>query len=181
MTSRGGDQPGAFQFRAVQLREPEHRFGEQLRLRVFEAVELRVRGCIGEPEGGREIHDAADRSHERGRQLHRRVVREAEEHQIESAHRVDVELAEHEVRIPELERGVQLGGSAARHRVAGGDPELEVGVLRDQPEQFGTGEAGCSDDSDAARGPSHLHEHTPCRMNMQLTCRDGGSSDRLER
>ncbi len=75
-------------------------------------------------------------------------MREAEEDQIEPEHLTGVELAEDEVGIGNLERRVQIGRAAPGHRVARRHPDVELGVLRRQSQQFGAGEPRCPDDPD---------------------------------
>ena len=94
VAARRGDEPGALQLVAMQFGQPEHGLGEQVELGVLEAVEGGIGGRILQPERRREIDDTADVADQRRREIHRRAVREAEEHQIEPEPRRRVELAE---------------------------------------------------------------------------------------
>ena len=85
--------------------------------------------------------------------MHRRLVRQAQEHQIESVDGSEIELGEDEIAVGGGERRVQVGGTPSRHRITGGHCDVEVGVTGDQPQQFGAGVAGCADDSDPQPGP----------------------------
>ena len=68
----GGDQPRPLEVGPVELGQPVHRVGQQLGLVVREAVPPRVQGGVLQPEGGREVDQAADLAVEAGRERHAR-------------------------------------------------------------------------------------------------------------
>ena len=59
-----------------------------------------------------------------------------------------VELAEDQVRVGGGQRRVQIGGSAPRHRVAGGEREFQMWMRCDEAQELGAGVAGGADDAD---------------------------------
>ena len=67
-------------------------------------------------------------------QLHRHLVGYAEHHEIEPVDRRRIELCVPELAVGALERGIDVGDASPRHRVAGGEANVEVGVPRDQTE-----------------------------------------------
>ena len=144
-----GDEPGPLELVAVLLGQPVHRVGQQFRLVVLEPVERRVLRAVLQAVRGREVDDAADMADQLRRQRHARLVREPEEHQVESAGALDVERLEDQPGVGAGERRVQRRGWDARLRVAGGVDHVEVGMLRGEAQQLGAGVARRPDDADA--------------------------------
>ena len=107
---------------------------EQFWLIVREPVPARVCRDVLQSEGCREVDDAADVVDELGNDCERRLVREAEEYEIETrlADRFDVERLKFELG----EGRRQRRGEVRRHRsgiaVCGGDGQLDIRVRRQQ-------------------------------------------------
>ena len=124
-----GDEPGALQLGAVQLGQAVHGLGEQLGLVVLEAVPARVQRR--RPSAG----NAADRSTTQptlptscGASAMRASCGSPRNTTSRPSAARRVELLEHEVRVGDGQRRVQVGGQRAGLRVAGGEDELEVGM-----------------------------------------------------
>ena len=144
-----GDQRRLLQVLAVQLGQPEHGRGQQLGLVVGEAVPRRVQRRVLQPVRRREVDEAADLAVQLRRQRHRRLVRQAEEDDVEPLGHRRVELVEHEVGVARREARVQGAGQRAGLAVAGGVDDLEVRMLGAQPEQLCAGVARRTDDANS--------------------------------
>ena len=91
----GGDEAGALELGPVSLGQAVDRLGEQLGLVVLEPVPLRVQRGVLEAERRRQVDDAADPADELRRQGHRGLVREAEEHDVETVDGVECRTRRH--------------------------------------------------------------------------------------
>ena len=170
-----GDEPGADQLLAVALGQAVGGLGEQGRLVVLEAVPLRVQRGVLEPVGRRQVDDAADPSDELRREGHRRLVREAEEHDVEPVDAVDgvvVGGRQLEVGVGGGQRRVQRGGGRAGLRIGRRHRHVEARVAGQQAQQLGAGVARRPDDAGPPGGAAHRMIIQMHCMDMQWRCRD---------
>ncbi len=75
-------------------------------------------------------------------------MRQTEEGDVESIGHRRVERLEHEIRIGDLERRIDVGGTAAGHRIARGDDDIHARMTGDEAEQLGSGVPRGTDDPD---------------------------------
>ena len=76
-------------------------------------------------------------------------MREPQEDEVEPARTLEVERLEDEVGVGGAEARVQVGGAEAGLGVTGGVVDLEVGMVRGEPQELGAGETRRTDDADA--------------------------------
>jgi hypothetical protein len=115
---------------------------------VLLAVPLRVQARILEPEVGREIDDVLDLAPQLRHQLLRFTV--GRPRNTTSSPSAAAASVGSKRRSPYAGRkaGVQVGDALSRLGVGRGQLEGQLGVASDDPQQFCTRVAGCSDDSD---------------------------------
>ena len=80
--------------------------------------------------------------------LFRSLVGQPEEGDVESVGHRRVERLEDEIRIGDLERRVDVGGTAASHRLPGGHDDLHRRMTGDEAQQLRSGVPRGTDDPD---------------------------------
>ena len=151
IAARVADDARALDRGAVHLGQAVHRFREEIGARVRHPVPLREHRRILEPEVGREIDDPHAGAHELARLRHRDAVRRREEH--------DIALVE--LRFGGLDERERVLAAQAREHVGDLRPgvlarrdraDVDLRVLREQPQQLDAGVAGSADDADLDHG-----------------------------
>ena len=131
-----------------QLGEPVGELGQELGGGVGLAVPLRVEVGVLEPEVGGQVDDVADLAQQIGHDRLAGAVGQPEEHEVEAGDGGRVVGVKREVGVGGGQARVEVGDGGAGLGVAGGQPHLELGVGRGEPEQLGAGEPRRPDDAD---------------------------------
>ena len=112
------------------------------------AVPLRVQAGVFQPEVGGEIDDVFDLAPQLWHQLLRLAVGQPEEHDVETFRAAGVGGLEAPLPVGRREARVQVGDALPGLGIGGRQFEGQLGMPSDDPQQFCTRVAGCSDDPD---------------------------------